>query len=584
MKTFWSFAKSYRVIIFISLLLMFLELVSEILQPLLMSKIIDDGIVTGNLQLVLVWGSLLIGSSLMIFVMGVISSFYSAYVSQHIGFDMRQKVYETIQGFTYSVFSKFSEASLMTRMTNDIVQVQNMVFMGTRIALKAPLLVIGNLVMAFIINPLLALYLCISIPFVFGFLAYALKRNFKLFRIVQAKLDKVNKSIQQSLIGIRLIRVFVRSEYESQKFEKDSAQLRDKTISTMRLAELTTPIVMLCINLAILLVLFVGHRAIHISGDATIGEVVGVMNYASRMTGALSMLSIIFMNFSRVAASMGRINEVLHATNEPEDVLGHAEKKLKGDIVFNQVSFTYEGTEHEAISHINFQAKPGEMIAIMGATGSGKTSILQLVPRLYKQQEGQIRIDGKNVDDYALPTLRQSIGYVPQDILLFTGTITENIRWGRPEATMDEVIEAAKRAQIHETIMAFPSGYDTVVGQKGVNLSGGQKQRLSIARALVRKPTILLLDDCTSALDVQTENALLAEIRALSCTVLLVTQKMSSTLLADRILIIDDGMIIANGSHEQLLEESSLYQRIYASQDYTRRSKQWTEPLQSVTP
>lgn len=584
MKTFWSFAKSYRFIIFISLLLMFLELVSEIVQPLLMSKIIDDGIVTGNFQMVLVWGALLIGSSIMIFVMGVISSFYSAYVSQHIGFDMRQKVFETIQGFTYSVFSKFSEASLMTRMTNDIVQVQNMVFMGTRIALKAPLLVIGNLVMAFIINPLLALCLCLSIPFVFGFLAYALKRNLKLFRVVQAKLDTVNKSIQQSLIGIRLIRVFVRSEYESQKFEKDSAELRDKTVSTMRLAELTTPIVMLFINLAILLVLFVGHRAIHLSGDASIGEVVGVMNYATRMTGALSMLSLIFMNFSRVAASMGRINEVLHATNEPEDVLSPANEKIKGDLAFNSVNFTYDGTDHAAIWQINFDVKQGEMVALMGATGSGKTSILQLIPRLYKQQEGKILIDGKNIDEYALPTLRQSIGYVPQDILLFTGTIAENIRWGRPEATMEEVVEAAKRAQIHDTIIGFPHGYDTVVGQKGVNLSGGQKQRLSIARALVRKPTLLLLDDCTSALDVQTENALLSEIRALSCTVILVTQKMSSTLLADRILIMDDGMIIADGSHEQLLESSQLYQRIYESQDYARRSKQWTEPLQSVTP
>ena len=577
MKTFWSFAKSYRFIIFISIVLMLLELLSEIFQPLLMSKIIDDGIVANNFNTVVLWGSLLVLSSIVIFVMGIISSFYSSYASQHIGFDMRKKVFETIQGFTYSVFSKFSEASLMTRMTNDIVQIQNFIFMATRIALKAPLLVLGNLIMAFIINPLLALCLCIALPFILGFLGYALKINLKLFRLVQAKLDKVNKSIQQSLMGIRLLTIFVRAA-------KDSAELKDKTVSTLKLAEFTAPIVTLLLNLAVLLVIFIGHRSIYVTGDASIGEVVAVMNYAIRMSGALSMLSIIMMNLSRVIASMGRINEVIHATNEAEDVFSQKEEALSGNLAFNSVSFQYEGTQTKAISTISFSIKQGEMVALMGATGSGKTSILQLIPRLYKQQSGEITLNHKPIDDYDVSTLRQSIGYVPQDILLFSGTITENIRWGKSEATLEEVIEAAKRAQIHDTIMSFPNGYDTIIGQKGVNLSGGQKQRMSIARALVRKPSLLLLDDCTSALDVQTENALLSEIRSLSCTVLLVTQKMSSTLLADTILIIDDGKIIANGTHEQLLSESPVYKRIYDSQDYARRSRQWTTPLQTVTP
>jgi len=584
MKTFWSFSKKYTFLIVVSILLMLLELVSEIFQPFMMSKIIDDGIVGHNLNDVVLWGALLIGSSIFMFAVGIVSSFYSSYVSQYIGYDVRKKLFETIQGFTFSVFSKFSEASLMTRMTNDVVQIQNMVFMGTRIALKAPLLVIGNLIMAFIINPYLALFLVVSLPFIFGFLSYALKKNFKLFKIVQQKLDQLNRSIQQSLIGIRLIRVFVRSNYENEKFEQDSHALKEKTISTLRLAELTTPVVMLIINLAILFVIFVGHRAIFISGNASIGEVVAIINYAMRISGALSMLSWIVMAVSRVAASIERVDEVLNATDQYEDVYSFDNKQINGDIRFEQVSFQYEGSQTQTLANISFHVKQGEMIALMGATGSGKTSILQLIPLLHKHNEGKILLDHALIDSYNLPTIRQAIGYVPQDILLFTGTIADNIRWGKKDATLEEVIEAAKMAQIHETIMTFPDAYDTLIGQKGVNLSGGQKQRMSIARALVRKPSILLLDDCTSALDVQTENALLAQIRALSCTVILVTQKMSSTLIADRIIILDEGSIIADGSHEQLLQESELYKRIYASQDYARRSGQWTVQLENVTP
>lgn len=584
MKTFWSFSKSYAFLIFVSIFLMLLELVSELFQPFIMSKIIDDGIVASDFNLVVVWGILLVASSIFMFAMGIVSSFYSSYVSQYIGYDIRKKLIETIQGFTYSVFSKFSEASLMTRMTNDVVQIQNMVFMGTRIALKAPLLVIGNLVMAFIINPYLALFLLFALPFIIGFLAFALKKNFKLFKQVQAKLDQVNSSIQQSLMGVRLIRIFVRSNYENDKFEKDSRALKQKTISTLMLAELTTPVVMLIVNVAVLLIIWAGHRAIFISDSATIGEVVAVTNYAMRVSGALSMLSWIVMSVSRVAASMERIEEVLETNTAYEDIYSTDTKNIAGKIAFKDVSFKYEGSQAQTLAQLNFTIKKGEMVALMGATGSGKTSVLQLISRLHEKSAGDITLDDQSQDNYELTTLRQSIGYVPQDILLFSGTIADNIRYGKKEASLEDVIEAAKMAQIHETIVSFPDGYNTVIGQKGVNLSGGQKQRISIARALVRKPSILLLDDCTSALDVQTENALLSEIRKLSCTVLLVTQKMSSTVVADRIIILDEGRIIADGTHHELLEQSQLYQRIYESQDYTRRSGQWTAQLENVTP
>lgn len=290
------------------------------------------------------------------------------------------------------------------------------------------------------------------------------------------------------------------------------------------------------------------------------------------------------MSVSRVAASMERIEEVLETNTAYEDIYSTDTKNIAGKIAFKDVSFKYEGSQAQTLAQLNFTIKKGEMVALMGATGSGKTSVLQLISRLHEKSAGNITLDDQPQDSYELTTLRQSIGYVPQDILLFSGTIADNIRYGKKEASLEDVIEAAKMAQIHETIVSFPDGYNTVIGQKGVNLSGGQKQRISIARALVRKPSILLLDDCTSALDVQTENALLSEIRKLSCTVLLVTQKMSSTVVADRIIILDEGRIIADGTHHELLEQSQLYQRIYESQDYTRRSGQWTAQLENVTP
>ncbi|MCR8659338.1 ABC transporter ATP-binding protein [Paenibacillus endoradicis] len=577
MRTFISYLRTYKFFVGIAISMMLVELLIEVFQPFMMSKIIDDGIMAGNMNAMVLWGGILLATTLLAFIVGIVGSFYSAHVSQNFGFDLRQSLYKCVQKMSFHTFSHFQEASLMTRMTNDVTQVQNAVFMGMRIMLRAPLLVIGCMLMAFIINPSLAIYLLIAFPILAVFLGWVMIRNNKLFRLVQDKLDHVNRVMQQSLMSVRLIRVFVRMEHENTRFKQHNKQLRDRTIATLRLAELTMPIVLILVNGCILLVIWFAREQIIAGELVTVGDIVAIVNYAMRTAGALSMISMIVTNISRAAASMHRIDEVFQVgendniRSDSDDEYKEPIYKIAGHISFSYVNFSYPQSELIALQDITFEVDEGEMLAIMGSTGSGKSSLLQLIPRMYEVNQGIITVDHHLITDYSFHQLRSNIGYVPQEVLLFTGTVTDNIRWGKRDATMDEVIQAAQMAQIHETIMKLPQGYDTLIGQKGVNLSGGQKQRMSIARALVRKPQILLLDDCTSALDVETENKLLAAIRKLSCTVLLVTQKMSSTAMADRIVIIDDGRVIAQGQHDELLTCSSLYQKIYQSQSMDRR-------------
>lgn len=609
MRVMLSYLSKYRAAAFVAILLMFFELLVELLQPYLIAKMIDEGIVANRSDIVLFWGGLMLVCSLIAFVVGIMSSFYAAHVSQSFGFDLRQSLYSKVQDFTFPQFGRFQVSSLITRLTNDVQQLQNTVFMGLRIMLRAPLFVIGSVIMSLLVNPSLALWFIAGLPFLCLFLAWVLKRGESLFSAVQSKLDKVNGVIQQNLIGMRLIRVFVRMRHEGVKFDKASGDLTDRTIVALRFTELTMPIILLVMNTCIILVLWFGKVGVD-TGTASLGEIVAIVNYATRTTGALSLMSMIVVAFSRGRASAQRISEVELASVDTEvnaenadnvekvdsvniadsaygvDDANHANgedgannannvsnvdnngssRPLKGAVEFRQVGFRYPDSDVNVLGDIAFTARAGETLAIMGSTGSGKTSLLQLIPRLYENDEGVVLIDGIDNRKIKLETLRRQIGYVPQEIMLFSGTVAENIAWGKRDASLDEIKDAAKRAQIHETIMKLPLQYDTVIGQKGVNLSGGQKQRLSIARALVRKPIILLLDDCTSALDVRTESALLAELKELACTIFLVTQKISSTANADAILLMDDGKLLASGSHHELMQSSHLYQRIYESQ------------------
>ncbi|WP_078549957.1 ABC transporter ATP-binding protein [Litchfieldia alkalitelluris] len=560
----FSYLKPYRIAVTIALTLMLVELAVELLHPLFMAKIIDDGILKGDTQVIIKWGLIMVGMSFLAFTSGIINSFYAAHVSQSFGLDVRKAIFDKVQSFSFSNFNLFPTSSLITRLTNDVTQIQNTVFMSLRIMLRAPLLIIGGMIMALIVNFRLALIFLIVIPILFIFLVWVMNKGNSLFKSVQERLDSVNNVMRENLIGIRLIKAFLRRKYEVQKFTKANEKLKDRTVSALRLMEVTMPVLLLIMNLSILVVLWYGSTRVNL-GDAQVGEVVAIVNYATRITGAFSIFSFIIMAFSRAKASSNRITEVLD-TDIDMDEAGENESSLNGKIEFRDVSFTYPGTDTRVLDHISFTVNQGQTVAILGATGSGKSSMFQLIPRLYDVEEGSVLIDDRDVRDIKSDSLRKQIGYVPQEALLFTGTVKENIAWGKENATEEEMIQATKAAQIYETLLRLPKGFETVIGQKGVNLSGGQKQRLSIARALVRKPRILLLDDSTSALDLKTEAKLLAALKNYTCTTLIITQKISTALDADMILLIEDGQLIAKGTHEQLVNESALYQKIYQSQ------------------
>ncbi|MBB6023396.1 ATP-binding cassette subfamily B protein [Paenibacillus sp. JGP012] len=636
--------KKYRVAAIAALVMMLIELTVELAQPYLISKIIDNGIQQGDLNVVWMWGGVLVVSALIAFAAGIASSFFASHASLGFGYDLREKLYEKMQTFSYAVFNRFATSSLITRLTGDVTQVQDTIFMSLRFMTRVPLVVIGSMIMAVVVNPRLGLLLVVMVPVLLVFVIWMIKKAALLFRNVQRRLDAVNGVIQENLTGIRLIRVFVRMGHEIERFAGFSGKLMKGTISALRLTETTMPFMLLMMNGCIIAVLWFG-RADIASGSATVGEVVAVINYLLRTIGAMSALSWILVTFSRASASAQRLNEVFETedTSETErtgqgslagriaqisedgksDQTGqvvwmeerskigkmgqrdqsesekaqigvsergavHAEstssmhhsgsagvcstrekqnfRAVQGAVEFSKVCFSYPGSEIKVLEDISFSAKAGARIAIMGATGSGKSSLVQLIPRLYTEEQGQVRIDGADASTLDLPTLRGSIGYVPQEVILFTGSVRENIAWGREDASMEEIVEAARRAQIHETIEQLPNGYDTLLGQRGVNLSGGQKQRLSIARALVRRPSILILDDSTSALDVATEGRLLDALEELSCTTFIITQKISSTASADLILLLDDGRLIGQGKHEDLMESSELYRRIHESQ------------------
>ncbi|MNW41827.1 putative multidrug resistance ABC transporter ATP-binding/permease protein YheI [compost metagenome] len=588
MSVMTAIFRKYRVAAISAIVMLLIELAVELVQPLIISRIIDHGIRQHEVSVAWIWGGVLMASALVAFLAGITSSFFASHVSQGFGYDLRDKLYEKVQSFSYEVFNRFAASSLITRLTGDITVLQDVIFMCLRFASRVPLVVIGSVVMALVVHAKLGLLLTITVPVLLGFVLWMIRKASALFRTVQRRTDSVNGLIQENLTGMRLIRVFVRMSHEIGRFEQRNRDLRQGTVAALKLTETTMPFLLFIMNAGIIAVLWFGRVEIA-DGGASVGEVVAVINYSLRTIGALSALSWIMSSLSRGAASGGRVREVL----EEDDPAGEREGRLteavgektdgelgvtaemaaaagvspiQGRIEFSEVSFRYPGRDVMALEHVSFTVEPGQRIAIMGATGSGKTSLVQLIPGMYEPTEGTIRIDGIDIRELDRRRLRRAIGYVPQEVMLFSGTIQENIAWGREDATLEQIQAAARQAQIHETIERQPHGYETRLGQRGVNLSGGQKQRLSIARALVRQPAILILDDSTSALDVRTEAALLEEISSLSCTTLLITQKISSTATADLILLMDDGRLIASGKHEELLQHSELYRRICESQ------------------
>ncbi|RTQ91631.1 ABC transporter ATP-binding protein [Lysinibacillus telephonicus] len=568
MKTIFSYIKPYKWPAIVALCLMLIELSVELVQPIIIAKIIDDGIVMKNLETIGYWGIILAGLAFIAFLSGIVNSYFSSHVAQSFSFDIRNALFSKIQSFSMATYLRFPTSGLITRLTSDVQQVQTVLFMSLRIMLRAPLSAVGSIIMAFIVNPTMALFLMIGTPILVIFLYVIVKKGVRFFAQVQRKLDRVNRVLQENLQAIRLVKAYMRNNYEEKRFEETADQLKINTMKALRVMELIMPILLFIMNMSLLAALWFGSVEVG-NGNANVGELVAVVNYAMRITGSFSMFAFIINSFSRAKASAERMEEILIIEKDIETELANSQNSVLSkirSIRFDHVTFIYPNTEKLVLDDVSFTIHCGEKIGIMGATGSGKSTLLNLIPRFYEPTSGAIDINDCNIKELELKELRAVIGFVPQQSMLFTGSIYNNISWGKRDALAGEVKDASTKAQILETIENFPNQFDTRVGQKGVNLSGGQKQRLSVARALIRKAQVLILDDSTSALDVKTESAFWEAMKNESATMLVVTQKIRTAKGMDKILLLDEGRVIAFGPHQELLETNEQYKRIVLSQ------------------
>ena len=567
MKKVLSYLKPYKIAIMIAYSCTFIELAAELLLPFFLGKMINEGVTNLNMNNIIFWGSIMLGISCISLIVGILNSYFASHTSNGFSYDIREKLFDKIQAFSFTNLNQYPTSALVTRFTDDVRQIQNTIFMGLRIMIRAPLMVIGGVLMAFYINFKLASIFLITVPLLIFFIFWVLKKAGNMFKQVQERVDTVNRVMQENLGGMRLIKAFLRRTFEENRFMKANQELATKTRSTFRFVEGSMPVLLFVMNLSLIFIIWLGN--IHsVAGNTDVGDVVAVINYALRIAMSISMFTFLTMAFSRMKASAGRIAEVLDVD---VDLVDHKDASQetsvkKGKIEFKDVSFTYPGYDKPILNHLSFTVHQGEKLAVIGATGSGKTTLFQLIPRLYDVHDGKIYIDDQPISEYRLEQLRNSIGYVPQSPLLFSGTVLDNISWGKETASKAEIIQAAKDAQIHELIMGLPHQYETAISQRGVNLSGGQKQRISIARALVRNPKILMFDDSTSALDLATESRLLDAIDHYQCTTLIISQKIATAMRADRILLMNHGELLAIGTHDELLKKSNLYKRIVESQ------------------
>jgi ATP-binding cassette subfamily B multidrug efflux pump len=559
--------KPYKTSMAIALILMLFEVLVEVWHPILLAKLIDDGILAGDLNTVLFWGGVMIAVALVGFVSGITNTFYASYTSHGFSSDLREKLFHRAQFSPLFDLRRFSTSAWSTRLSNDVSQVQAGVFFSLRMFLRAPLVILASLVLAFMMDAKLALLLVIVTPVVLLSLYFAIRVGFRLFGSAQDSLERTNGIVRENLIGMRLIRSLVREGKEQERFEKTNEELSKRTTAALRLSEMTIPSALLIMNLTIVAIIAIASSKIG-SNELKIGAALAIVQYAIRIAGSFSYISLIITNLSRAKASWSRLTELMKV--DPAEYQKQGSAQLNGlketSIRFNQVYFQYPDADTTVLHDLNFQVEEGEMVVIIGATGAGKTSLIQLLPRMHEPLSGTIHMDGIDTRFISLERLRKYMAYVPQESVLFSGTIRENLLWGKADASPEELVEAAQIAQIHQTIMSFPEQYETIVEPNGVNLSGGQRQRIAIARALLRQAKLLLLDDSTSALDMATERELLRALRTRQCTTVLISQKMTTAKEADRILLLDHGQLVAQGNHEQLIVQSELYRRIANSQ------------------
>ncbi|MGG4478762.1 ABC transporter ATP-binding protein [Paenibacillus illinoisensis] len=584
MWTLKRFLTPYKSAAILAPLLMVLEVAMDLLQPKLMSSIVDDGVLAGDLPHIVRTGLFMLLFALIGWVGGAGCTLFSSKASVGYGTDLRQELFDHIQTFSFRNLDTFQEGSLITRLTSDITQMQTFVQMLLRMFIRSPMLIIGSIIMAFTISIKLALILMMTVPVLFVILYILISASYPLFASVQNKLDQVNAVLQENLAGIRVVKAFARAGTEKKRFNQSNEDYTGTAVKAWRIVTLNAPVLSLMLNATIVAVLWFGGFQV-VGGDIAAGDLIAFINYVTVVLSSLTSIGMMMMSYSRAKVSAARINEVLHT--EPDIQSGHEahrENALQnqaiqvgsnpasrvtrrpGEVEFRDVSFRYDG--EDALTGVNLTARAGEKVALLGSTGSGKTSLVQLIPRLYDASVGEVLVGGVNVRNWDLQLLRSKVSIVLQESILFSGSIRDNIGFGRPDATDAEIRAAAQAAAADEFITNLKDGYDTELGQRGVNLSGGQKQRISIARALLMRPDVLILDDSTSAVDLRTEASIQRALHSLmkDSTTFLIAQRISSVKDADCIYVLDEGRIVASGTHDELMANSTHYQSIYDSQ------------------
>lgn len=570
MKRYWKYVKPYLPAFILGPISMMVEVVGEIILPKLMANIIDVGVANRNYSYMIANGGLMILVATMMLLGGVGGAWFASKASVSFTADLRKDTFDKIQQMSFANLDYFSIGSLVTRLTNDATQVQNFIGMVLRMMLRAPGMLIGALIMAIILNPRLAMVLLVVIPIIVITVLVVLRIGLPRFKNMQSKVDGMNTNIQEVLSSIRVIKSFVREDYEEERFADSNRNLRDASLNAFKVMITLAPVMTFLMNATTLSVVWFGGSQI-IAGKMEVGNLTAFITYITQILMSLMMVAFMLFQSSRAIASLGRIREVLDSEVDIND--DNATRKdaivSKGDIEFRNVSFRYhKNSEDSVLNNISLNIKGGTTVGIIGSTGSGKTTLVQMIPRLYDVDEGEVLVDGINVKDYSVTNLREGVGMVLQKNVLFSGTILENLLWGDDDASMEEVRKATDAACATSFIEAKPNGFEDVLDQGGVNVSGGQKQRLCIARAMLKKTKILILDDSTSAVDTATEAKIRESFKdsLKDSTKIIIAQRISSVIDADMIVVMDDGRIDGVGTHEELLESCEAYKEIYYSQ------------------
>lgn len=585
MLKFARFLKKYWLSALLAPLFMLLEVWMDLLQPKFMAVIVNEGIMNGNLSHIAGTAPKMLLAAIIGLIGGVGCTVFSTIASQSFGADLRQELFQKIQSLSLRSLDRFGSGSIVTRLTGDITQIQSLVLLMLRMFARDSFIIIGSLIMAFTISPRLSLILLAMIPLLIAFLVLTTRLTIPLFSKMQLRLDQVNTVMQENLSGIRVVKAFVRSDYEESRFNETNSNLLHASLKAAKIVAMNTPLMSIILNFSIVAALWYGGMLSQ-EGSLAVGSLAAFLTYITQLLFSTLGLGNQLMAISRAKASADRINEVLDTPSdkaETEEVMGptftlakgttselRSNAKIRaGRLSFEHVSFSYEGADGKAVLRdIHFTAEPGETIGIVGVNGAGKSTLVSLVPRFYEATEGVIRIDNHSIEEIDPYELHREVGMVLQQALLFSGTIRENISFGKPEASHEEIEAAARAAQAHEFILKLEKGYDTILGQRGVNLSGGQKQRLSIARTLLLKPKIVILDDCTSAVDLKTDLLIRQSLQTAmkDSTCLIIGQRIASVEKADKIIVLEDGQITAIGTHRELLNGNKLYQQIALSQ------------------